>query len=73
MTELINFKQLSEWTNYKRPADVVAKLQEMGVHYEIGKNGEPFTTLEAINSVINQKGRKNEDWAQTDFKVQTTT
>lgn len=73
MTELINFKQLSEWTNYKRPADVVAKLDEMGVHYELGKNGEPFTTLEAINSAINKKGRKNEDWGQAEIKMPTST
>ncbi|WP_319557945.1 DUF4224 domain-containing protein [Thiomicrorhabdus sp.] len=49
MEGLISFALLKKWLGYENKAAVVRWLNDKGISYEIGRNGEPITTKEAIN------------------------
>jgi len=52
---LIDSEQLQKATGYERPGDLEKCLKKNGVRVLYGKNGQPFTTLDAINAALGLK------------------
>jgi hypothetical protein len=52
---LIDSEQLQKATGYDRHADLEKCLKKNGVRVLYGKNGQPFTTLDAINAALGLK------------------
>jgi hypothetical protein len=52
---LIDSEQLKKATGYERPGDLEKCLKNNGVRVLYGKNGQPFTTLDAINAALGLK------------------
>ncbi|NOT13580.1 MAG: hypothetical protein HOP23_17430 [Methylococcaceae bacterium] len=52
---LIDSEQLQKATGYERPGDLEKCLKNNGVRVLYGKNGQPFTTLDAINAALGLK------------------
>lgn len=58
---LLNFEQLSEWYEYKRPSDVKKILEKNGIKYQLDRQNRPITTLDAINEKL-LDDEKGDDW-----------
>ncbi|WP_319379925.1 hypothetical protein [Thiomicrorhabdus sp.] len=52
MNSLISFNNLQEWFGYERRSDIIRKLKDEGISYTLGKDGNPITTIEAINKSL---------------------
>ena len=50
--DLVNLDRLRAWLSYERRDAVIRWLDENGVRYRRGKNGDPVTTLAAINAAM---------------------
>ena len=40
---------LARLLGYDRPADIARRLREQGIAFKTGRDGAPFTTVEALN------------------------
>lgn len=49
---LIDIEQLKLWSGYKRGNEIVNFLIENRIPYWQGKDGQPMTTLEAVNNKL---------------------
>ena len=49
MSDIIGFEELQEKLGGRTPAEVAARLTAVGISYIRGKNGKPWTTIDAIN------------------------
>ena len=59
---LIDSEQLQKATGYERIGDLEKCLKKNGVRVLYGKNGQPFTTIDAINAALGLKtGDERED------------
>lgn len=58
---LIDTAQLQKATGYERPVDVEKCLKKNGVRVLYGKNGQPFTTIDAINVALGLKTNNNSE------------
>ncbi len=52
---LIDSEQLQKATGYERIGDLEKCLKKNGVRVLYGKNGQPFTTIDAINAALGLK------------------
>jgi hypothetical protein len=52
---LIDSEELQKATGYERIGDLEKCLKKNGVRVLYGKNGQPFTTLYAINAALGLK------------------
>ena len=52
---IITFEQLQQSTGYNKPAEVANLLTRNNIKYLRGKNGRPFTTLDALNVALGIK------------------
>jgi hypothetical protein len=52
---LIDSEQLQKATGYERASDLEKCLKKNGIRVLYGKNGQPFTTLDAINAALGLK------------------
>lgn len=52
---LIDSEQLQKATGYERIGDFEKCLKKNGVRVLYGKNGQPFTTIDAINAALGLK------------------
>ena len=54
---LIDSEQFQMAIGYERLGDLEKCLKKNGVRVLYGKNGQPFTTLDAINAALGLKAR----------------
>jgi len=54
---LTDFEQLQKVIGYERLGDLEKCLKKNGVRVLYGKNGQPFTTLDAINAALGLKAK----------------
>ena len=59
-TGTINQDLLRELTGYKKPAEIAVCLAKQGIPYFLGKRGQVFTTLDALNAAIGAKTTEDE-------------
>ncbi len=52
MNTLIKEPELLEWLDFNQTAALKRCLDDNGIHYVIGRNGQVSTTLDAINSAL---------------------
>lgn len=49
---LLNFESLCEWTGYQRPSAVRRWLERSGIRYHADAEGNPVTTVDAVNASL---------------------
>lgn len=51
---IVQQEQLMEATGYQRPADLERWLRREGIRYHRGKGNRIFTTIDAINGILDR-------------------
>jgi len=49
---LVNEAELMEWLDFHQSSALKRCLEQNGIHYVIGRNGQVSTTLDAINTAM---------------------
>lgn len=53
--ELVSLEQLRQWLDYKQQAHVIRWLDENGVRWTTGRDGQPVTTCTQINAALGMR------------------
>ncbi len=62
---IVTYEQLKDYVGGKNPADVVVRLERLGIKYLVGKQHRPFTTEVALNAAM---GLTSPDSEQQDYR-----
>lgn len=67
MNGTISFTELQQLTGYERPGDLENCLKKQGVPVLRGKDGRPFTTIDALNNGMGLVQNQGDSIAKIDF------
>ena len=70
MTNLVNTDELSRVTGYERPGDIEKCLRKNGIPVLYGRNGQIFTTLDAVNAALGINTKPTEKYSIKEKEIE---